>query len=63
MPEGEVVECFHNISLLTLDVMLQCTCSFESNCQEVGWVGVYVVALSVFYNFLVYILKFCNLSV
>ena len=40
MPEGEVVESFESISLLTLDVMLRCTCSFKSNCQEVGWVGV-----------------------
>ena len=39
MPEGEVVESFESISLLTLDVMLRCTCSFKSNCQEVGWVG------------------------
>jgi cytochrome P450 family 4 subfamily B polypeptide 1 len=36
VPEGQSVEIFHDVSLLTLDVMLRCTCSFESNCQIIG---------------------------
>jgi cytochrome P450 len=32
-PEGEAFDACHSISLFTLDVMLRCSCSFESNCQ------------------------------
>ena len=32
-PEGESFDVYHSISLFTLDVMLRCACSFESNCQ------------------------------
>ena len=32
-PEGEAFDVYHSISLFTLDVMLRCACSFESNCQ------------------------------
>ena len=31
--EGESFDVYHSISLFTLDVMLRCACSFESNCQ------------------------------
>ena len=31
--EGESVDVFPYMSLLTLDIMLRCTCSFTSNCQ------------------------------
>ena len=33
VPEGEAFDVFPYISSFTLDVMLRCTCSFESNCQ------------------------------
>ena len=32
-PKGKSVNVYHSISLFTLDVMLRCACSFESNCQ------------------------------
>ena len=32
-PEGVAFDVCHSISLFTLDVMLRCSCSFESNCQ------------------------------
>ena len=32
-PEGVSSDVFPSISLFTLDVMLRCACSFESNCQ------------------------------
>ena len=31
--EGESLDVYHSISLFTLDVVLRCACSFESNCQ------------------------------
>ncbi|XP_065909845.1 cytochrome P450 4F4-like isoform X2 [Dysidea avara] len=31
--DSEGVELFSSFNMLTLDVMLQCTCSYESNCQ------------------------------
>ena len=31
--ERESFDVYHSISLFTLDVMLRCACSFESNCQ------------------------------
>jgi len=34
VPEGESVDVFPYMSLLTLDIMLRCTCSFRSNCQQ-----------------------------
>ncbi len=34
VPEGESFNAFSYISLCTLDVMLQCTCSYNSNCQR-----------------------------
>lgn len=34
IPEGESFNVFSYISLCTLDVMLQCTCSCRSNCQR-----------------------------
>ena len=33
VPEGESFDVFPYISLFTLDVMLRCTCSLQSNCQ------------------------------
>ena len=33
VPEGKSFDVFPHISLLTLDVMLRCTCSYQSNCQ------------------------------
>ena len=33
VPEGESFNVFPSISLLTLDVMLRCTCSYDSHCQ------------------------------
>jgi cytochrome P450 family 4 subfamily B polypeptide 1 len=33
VPEGQSFNVFPCISLLTLDVMLRCTCSYDSHCQ------------------------------
>ena len=33
VPEGDSINVFPYISLFTLDVMLQCTCSYKSDCQ------------------------------
>jgi cytochrome P450 family 4 subfamily B polypeptide 1 len=42
---GERIDLFPHISLLTLDVMLRCTCSYESNCQTAKTHSPYVAAV------------------
>ena len=32
-PERHSFDVYHSLSLLTLDIVLRCACSFESNCQ------------------------------
>ena len=41
----EPVELFDTISLLSLDIILQCAFSFKSNCQHVGTKHVYIKAV------------------
>ena len=33
LPEGESLDVFPYLSMLTLDIMLRCACSHKSNCQ------------------------------
>ncbi|XP_065906269.1 ultra-long-chain fatty acid omega-hydroxylase-like isoform X1 [Dysidea avara] len=41
----DVVELFSSSSMLTLDVMLRCTCSYESNCQTANKRDPYIAAV------------------
>ena len=41
----DVIPIFENVTLLTLDVMLQCVCSFESGCQIESREDEYVTAV------------------
>ena len=41
----DVIPLFGNVTLLTLDVMLQCVCSFDSGCQTEGREDEYVTAV------------------
>ena len=41
----EPIELFDTISLLSLDIILQCAFSFKSNCQHVGTKHVYIKAV------------------
>ena len=45
-PQGEAFDVCHSISLFTLDVMLRCSCSFESNCQVSKYAYTYILLSS-----------------
>ena len=49
--DGRSIELFENVSHLTLDIILRCAFSYESQCQQMGFVMVITLKLPCEYTF------------